>query len=223
MRVRITQHRQYRADDLMERRSASCPARPRTPQVVMLGCHYDGHDISQGAVDPASGAVAVMEAARVLAKYGGRLPHTIRFAILGRRGDRADRFAAVRARPRRRSGPDPILLQHGRSRRGQAQGRNAQRMAGAGAVFRAWQEEMALDFAVGETISAHSDHFPFLMAGVPTGGMEPVRARSQRARVRPYAVRYAGQGGDPQPARRRGAGESTGAAHGGCGGVAGVA
>ena len=41
-------------------------------------------------------------------------------------------------------------------------------------VFRAWQDAMALDFEVGQTVSAHSDHFPFLMAGVPTGGMEPI-------------------------------------------------
>jgi len=31
--------------------------------LVILGSHYDGHDISQGAVDPASGTVVVMEAA----------------------------------------------------------------------------------------------------------------------------------------------------------------
>jgi Zn-dependent M28 family amino/carboxypeptidase len=41
-------------------------------------------------------------------------------------------------------------------------------------VFLAWQQQMAQDFGVGETIGAHSDHFPFLMRGVPTGGMEPV-------------------------------------------------
>ena len=34
-------------------------------------------------------------------------------------------------------------------------------------------QEMALDFMVGESISAHSDHFPFLMQGVPTAGMSP--------------------------------------------------
>ena len=36
---------------------------------VILGCHYDGHDISQGAVDPASGMVLVIEAARILRLY----------------------------------------------------------------------------------------------------------------------------------------------------------
>jgi hypothetical protein len=35
-----------------------------------------------------------------------------------------------------------------------------------------WREEMALSFAVGQRTSAHSDHFPFFMAGVPTGSMQ---------------------------------------------------
>lgn len=53
------------------------------PEVVMLGSHYDGHDISQGAQDPASGAVAVMEAARLLATHAPSLPCTVRFALWG--------------------------------------------------------------------------------------------------------------------------------------------
>jgi Zn-dependent M28 family amino/carboxypeptidase len=35
-----------------------------------------------------------------------------------------------------------------------------------------WRDEMALSFAVGQRTSAHSDHFPFFMAGVPTGSMQ---------------------------------------------------
>jgi Zn-dependent M28 family amino/carboxypeptidase len=35
-----------------------------------------------------------------------------------------------------------------------------------------WREEMALDFAVGQSLTAFSDHFPFFMAGVPTGGIQ---------------------------------------------------
>ena len=52
---------------------------------VLLGCHYDGHDISQGAHDPASGAVAVVEAARVLARQGKEALGSvgIRFVLFG--------------------------------------------------------------------------------------------------------------------------------------------
>jgi Zn-dependent M28 family amino/carboxypeptidase len=31
---------------------------------------------------------------------------------------------------------------------------------------------MALDFAIGPSVHAFSDHFPFFMAGVPTGGIQ---------------------------------------------------
>src|SRR5207244_1925661 len=52
---------------------------------VLLGCHYDGHDISQGAEDPASGAVAVLEAARVLAVHTAPADRRarIRFVFFG--------------------------------------------------------------------------------------------------------------------------------------------
>ena len=45
---------------------ADLPGRENSEEMVVVGCHYDGHDISQGAHDPASGMVSVIEAARVL-------------------------------------------------------------------------------------------------------------------------------------------------------------
>ena len=51
---------------------------------IVLGCHYDGHDISQGAHDPASGLVLMIESARVLAKHArSALKRTIRFIAFG--------------------------------------------------------------------------------------------------------------------------------------------
>jgi Zn-dependent M28 family amino/carboxypeptidase len=35
-----------------------------------------------------------------------------------------------------------------------------------------WREEMALEFAIGQSVTAYSDHFPLFMAGVPTGGIQ---------------------------------------------------
>jgi hypothetical protein len=42
-------------------------------------------------------------------------------------------------------------------------------------LFEAWAEEMAQDFAVGQSVSAFSDHYPFFRQGVPTGGINSVR------------------------------------------------
>ena len=51
--------------------------------MVAIGVHYDGHDISQGAEDPASGLVAGLEVARVMGIYADRLKRNVRFILFG--------------------------------------------------------------------------------------------------------------------------------------------
>jgi Zn-dependent M28 family amino/carboxypeptidase len=48
-------------------------------EVIVLGAHYDGHDISQGAMDNATGAAVVLEAARALAPHRSLLRRSVRF------------------------------------------------------------------------------------------------------------------------------------------------
>jgi len=155
------------------------PGKRDPEQVVMLGCHYDGHDISQGAEDPASGAVAVLEAARVLAQYAPELPYTVRFVqwgveeigLLGSRAyakAHADELSGIRfylnmdAAGSKNNNRDVVLNE----------------WLDLESTFAGWRDEMALDFAVGQSVHAHSDHFPFFMAGVPTGGIQSVEGMS---------------------------------------------
>ncbi len=51
--------------------------------MVLVGVHYDGHDISQGAEDPASGLVAGLEVARVLGSHADKLKRDVRFVLFG--------------------------------------------------------------------------------------------------------------------------------------------
>jgi len=51
--------------------------------MVVIGNHYDGHDLAQGAEDPTSGLVAALEIARVLPQLSGRLECTVRFVLFG--------------------------------------------------------------------------------------------------------------------------------------------
>jgi len=150
---------------------ADLPGQEHPEQVVMLGCHYDGHDISQGAGDPASGAVAVIEAARVLAKYAAPLPRTVRFALWG-----IEEIGLLGSKAYVKTHADDL-----------DQIRFYLNMDGAGAklndvmvnqwpelqpLLERWGKEMAHEFAVGQSLHTFSDHFPFFMAGVPTGGLE---------------------------------------------------
>ena len=149
------------------------PGGERAGQIVMLGSHYDGHDISQGAEDPASGVVAVLEAARLLARYAPNLPCTVRFVLwgieeIGLLGSRAyveahgDELERIRFylnmdSAGTKSNKRDIVLNE---------------WLALQPLLEGWSEEMALEFAVGQKTSAHSDRFPFFLKGVPTGGMQ---------------------------------------------------
>jgi hypothetical protein len=149
------------------------PGKQNPEEIVMLGSHYDGHDISQGAGDPASGAVAVLEASRVLAAKAPPPARTVRFALwgveeIGLLGSRdyakmhASDLSNIRFYLNMDSAGTPtnnrdIVLNEWAELEG---------------VFKQWSEEMAHVFSVGQSVHAFSDHFPFFMAGVPTGGME---------------------------------------------------
>lgn len=58
---------------------AELPGNGNYEKHVLVGAHYDGHDIAQGAIDSGSGAVVVMEMARVLAGLGEHLKRKITF------------------------------------------------------------------------------------------------------------------------------------------------
>ena len=154
------------------------PGRVNPAQVVLLGCHYDGHDISQGAGDPASGAVALVEAARVLAAYAPDLPYTIRFALWG--VEEIGLLGSTQHVERNQAALDGIRFYLNMDAAGAVdeKGINLNEWPELAPLFEAWAEEMALHFPVGQSVNAHSDHFPFLMAGVPTGGIERVTQSS---------------------------------------------
>ncbi|MBN1513354.1 MAG: Zn-dependent exopeptidase M28, partial [Phycisphaerae bacterium] len=52
---------------------------PLADQVVLVGAHLDSWHLAEGAMDNGSGAVTILEAARVLARVGPRPRRTIRF------------------------------------------------------------------------------------------------------------------------------------------------
>lgn len=144
-------------------------------EIVMLGSHYDGHDISQGAVDPASGVVAVMEAARILSKYAAPLPRTLRFVLWGVEeigllgskayvAEHADELENIR-----------FYLNMDAAGGDAPKDINLHKWPELQNTFERYHKEMALDYAIGQTFHTASDHFPFLLNGVVTGGIEAVR------------------------------------------------
>ena len=149
---------------------AELPGRGRhRNEQVILGCHYDGHDISQGAHDPASGMVSVMEAARVLSAYtAGSLNRTVRFIAFGTEEiglTGAFRYVDAHA----------AELDNARFMLNMDAAGGASRK---GIVLHQWQslqpffEEAAAqchaEMPVGQKVHSYSDHFPFFLKGIPS-------------------------------------------------------
>lgn len=150
------------------------PGKEDPNTVVMLGCHYDGHDISQGAQDPASGAVAVMEAARLLAKYASNLPYTVRFALWG--VEEIGLLGSFFHADKHADQLDNLRFYFNMDGAGSISNKGIvlNEWEALETLVKSWQKEMAYEFKTAQSINAHSDHYPFLLKGVPTGGMEPV-------------------------------------------------
>lgn len=140
-------------------------------EVVLLGAHLDSWDLGAGAIDNASGVLAVLEAARSLAESGRRPRRTVRVVFfaaeeLGLIGSRA--YVARHAPNLRR-----IVAMMNLDMVGWPDGYGATGHEEGDATLRALTRLPPLD-SLGLSAEVHhgggpgSDHQPFLLAGVPT-------------------------------------------------------
>ncbi len=150
---------------------AELPGQLEDAGVVMLGCHYDGHDIAQGAADPASGTVALMDAARVLAAYAPPLPHTIRFALWS--AEEIGLLGSTQYVKNHEAELDQIRFYLNMDMAGAISPKDIvlNEWPELERPFSEYRDQMALTFGIGQSLNAHSDHYPFMLAGVPTGSI----------------------------------------------------
>ena len=148
---------------------ADLPGQEMPMEQVILGCHYDGHDIAQGAHDPASGMVAVMEAARVLSEYAADgLKRTVRFIAFGT--EEIGLTGSHRYVESHDTELDNVRFMLNLDAAG-GSGRKGvviHRWTELEPLFRQAAEEMASEMPVGQKVHSYSDHFPFFLKGVPT-------------------------------------------------------
>ena len=118
---------------------------------------------------------AVLEAARVLSAHATPLPRTLRFVAwgveeIGLLGSNAyvkahhDELANIR-----------FYLNMDAAGGDFPKDINLHAWPELGETFAPYQKEMALEFAIGQKFHSASDHYPFLLEGVVTGGIEAVR------------------------------------------------
>ncbi len=138
-------------------------------EVVLMGGHYDGHDVAQGAGDDGAGTVTGLEAARALAKYKGQLKRTVRVICFG-----SEEVGLVGAwRHARSNDTEKLVFVMNLDGAGRGAGGH-ERLVLSGwdelvPYFQKWSDEHHYKFEISNDLNSHSDHFPFAVQGVPNG------------------------------------------------------
>ena len=159
------------------------PEKPVDDEYVIVGSHYDGHDISQGAVDPASGAVTVMEIARNLVMVKEKLKRRVRCICFGAEeiGLYGSRAYANDHEAELDKCRFMLNLDSGGSKGNK--GITFHDFPELEPLAEKWAEEMKAYLPLDEMVSPYSDHWPFFLKSVPCGsGGDPDARRSRTGR-----------------------------------------
>lgn len=139
----------------------------KTNELILVGAHYDGHDIAQGAMDDGTGTCLVLELARLFAPIRYHLKRTIRFwgiaceelGVLG---------STIFADKTRDQMKDIALMINLDGAVGNgAKGFSFNGLDDVEALLRQIAKATRYPLKLTEKIFTASDHFPFLMQGVP--------------------------------------------------------
>jgi Iap family predicted aminopeptidase len=172
LRVRIQDGSRVRPDSVSANIVADLPGSSKRDEWIVVGGHYDGHDIAQGAMDNLSGATVTMELARVLRKYEGKFKRSIRFICFGCEeiGVTGSTSYVDQHQDEMKDTAIMINLELG----GLANKDGTKHAAftvyqppGLKEMLEEFSEEIGYPLPVLRGTSAASDHWPFYMQGVP--------------------------------------------------------
>lgn len=138
-------------------------------EIILLGGHFDGHDISQGAGDDGAGTITGLEAGRALAKHKGKLKRTVRVICFG-----SEEIGLLGAfHHARTTDPGSYRFVMNLDGAGRGQGGQEQLVLSGWPELGKWVEQWSKDhqyeLTVDDQLNSHSDHYPFALRGVPNG------------------------------------------------------
>lgn len=141
-------------------------------ELVIMGGHLDSHEIGPGAFDNGAGAVMVIEAARLLARCcRGHLKRTVRFigfaaeeiGLLGSHHHAKAHAAELRKARFMLNCDTPAL--------GRPRGLGFHKCPRAQAYMDRLAAQMETPLVCQNRTHCHSDHYPFILQGLPTAGI----------------------------------------------------
>lgn len=140
-------------------------------EVILLGGHYDCHDIAVGAGDDGTGTITGLEAGRALAQLQGKFKRTIRIICFGSE-EITLRGSAYHAKTHiTPDNPETYRFVLNTDGAGQGQGSSEELTVTALPEVAKWfkqqSRDMHYDFFLEDHFIAHSDHLAFALRGVP--------------------------------------------------------
>ncbi len=136
-------------------------------EVIVVGGHYDGHDISQAAADNGAGVAVALEAMRALVPHKDHLSRTIRFVAF------AQEEMGLIGSEHHAEDSDQEKVAFMLNLDGAGRGDRSQ------LVLQGWPEAVRFfnrlareiyerDMSVGDSLSLYSDMYPFARRGIPS-------------------------------------------------------
>ncbi|MCJ7609054.1 M28 family metallopeptidase [Candidatus Bathyarchaeota archaeon] len=140
-------------------------------EVLVVGAHFDGHNIAVGAMDDAAGACVVMEAARAMAGYARNLRRTVRFITFP--GEEVGCFGSTAYvnQHLKELKSTRFMLNLDGAGRGVRPGMLLQGFPEAMPFFKRLGTEMGTHLKTGVNFGLYSDHMPYALRGVETGNL----------------------------------------------------
>lgn len=162
---------------------AEIPGGELRSKIIVVGAHFDGHDIAQGALDDGAGAVTIMEAARALAKYKGKLMRTIRFICFA-----AEELGVTGSTCYVEKHQDDLdridlMINCDGAGRGLKHGFRVSGPKEIEKYIMKLADKIEYPMDVNRSVSAASDHWPFYMQGIPATTFHATRDPAEVARV----------------------------------------
>lgn len=152
---------------------ADLPGSSKKDEWIVVGGHYDGHDIAQGAMDNLSGTAVTIERARALKKYEGRFKRSIRFICFA--CEEIGVTGATCYVDQHQGEMEEIAIMVNLELGGLANKDGTKHAAltvyqppELKGRLKAFSDEIQYPMNIYEGTSAASDHWPFYMQGVPT-------------------------------------------------------
>lgn len=150
---------------------ADIPGATRPDELVIAGAHYDGHDISQAALDDGAGTMVTLEAARVLATLPPEaIDRTIRFVLFC--GEEVGLFGSWGYAADHEDDVRKTVFMMNLDGAGQGRGgREKMTISGRPELVPYFEEYSArahYEFEIQDLLGPHSDHYPFAIRGIPT-------------------------------------------------------